>query len=189
VTASSLVKVDLEGNVLSQSDWPVNKAGIVIHTAIHASRPDVGAVMHTHTIAGSAVACLEDGLDPNNFYAAELEGRIAYHEFEGITVEPGERERLVASLGDRPLLILRNHGLLACGQTIAAAFGWLYALERACQVQIASSSAGRLHPVSPEARRRSSTVWGGAMQGAGGGAALFDALWRRVDAIDPSYRS
>jgi ribulose-5-phosphate 4-epimerase/fuculose-1-phosphate aldolase len=183
VTASNLVKVDLEGNVVGHSRWPVNAAGIVIHTAIHAARPDVGAVMHTHSIAGSAVACLEAGLDPDNFYAAELDAKVAYHEFEGITVDPGERQRIVESLGARPLLVLRNHGLLSCGQTIAAAFGWMYAIERACRIQLAASSAGPLHHVSDEARRRSSTVWGTAMSGAGGGAVLFDALWREVDAI------
>ena len=189
VTASNLVKVDLEGNALSHSDWPVNRAGIIIHTAVHAARPDVHAVMHTHTTAGSAVAGLDSGLDPNNFYSALIGDQVAYHEFEGITLERGEQERLVASLGSRPLLILRNHGLLACGPTLPVAFGWMWTIERACEIQVATCAAGAARRISEEARRRSGAVMAYGMDQPGAGADVFNALWRQVDAIDPSYRS
>lgn len=100
VTASNLVKIDLDGNIIGDSDWPVNQAGVIIHTAIHRARPDVHAVMHTHTTAGSAVAGLAGGVDGNNFYSSQLWGQIRYHDFEGITLEEDEQERLVASLGE-----------------------------------------------------------------------------------------
>src|ERR1044072_1858648 len=113
VTASSLVLVDLEGNVLRESQWPVNRAGFVIHSAIHGAIPQAHCVMHTHTTNGVAVSCLKDGLSADNFYGAMLHGRVAYHDLEGVTVDLGERKSLVRDLGDKPLMILRNHGLLA----------------------------------------------------------------------------
>ncbi|HUZ20300.1 MAG TPA: class II aldolase/adducin family protein [Acidimicrobiales bacterium] len=188
VTASNLVKIDLDGNIVGHSDWPVNRAGIIIHTAIHANRPDVSAVMHTHTTAGSAVACLDGGLDRNNFYAAQVDGKVAYHEFEGITLEIGEQERLVASLGHQPLLILRNHGLLSCGRSIPEAFTWLWTLDRACQIQIATASAGPVRQISDEARQRSSQCMDRIMAPADAGSDVFDALWRQLDSCDTSYR-
>ncbi|MFJ5265182.1 class II aldolase/adducin family protein [Streptomyces sp. NPDC088387] len=190
VTASNLVKIDHEGRILSDSEWPVNEAGLLIHTALHTSRPDAHCVMHTHTTAGSAVACLADGLDPDNFYAAQLHNLVAYHDFEGITVNPGERERLAADLGDRPLLILRNHGLLALGPTLPAAFAALWTLQRACEIQLAATFAGRpLAKVGHEAAvqsTRESFQLGDRTQA---GRTLFEALRRKIDRIDPSYRS
>ena len=121
VTASNLVKIDLDGNTVGKSEYPVNKAGFVIHSAIHAVRPDAHCIMHTHTTAGVAVACQEQGITPNNFYGSQLHGRIAYHDFEGISVELDERPRLVKSLGDRNVMVLRNHGLLVCGGGVAEA--------------------------------------------------------------------
>src|SRR5258708_15292869 len=115
VTASSLVLIDLEGNVLRESRWPVNKAGFVIHSAIHGAIPHAHCVMHTHTTTGVAVACLKEGLSSHNFYGAMLHGRVAYHELEGVTVDLTERESLVRDLGDKQGMILRNHGLLAWG--------------------------------------------------------------------------
>ncbi len=134
VTASNLVKIDLQGNIVGESDWPVNRAGVIIHTAIHAARPDVHAVMHTHTTAGSAVAGLDADLDGNNFYASQLWGQVRYHDFEGITLLEDEQERLVNSLGEEWLLVLRNHGLLSAGATLPAAFMRLWTLERACEI-------------------------------------------------------
>ncbi len=118
VTASNLVKVDIEGNIVEDTEYKVNPAGIVIHTAIHAARPDVHCVAHTHTNAGMAVACTQEGLRTDNFYSALLHNQIAYHDFEGITVNADEKPRLIANLGHKSLMILRNHGLLAGGRTI-----------------------------------------------------------------------
>jgi ribulose-5-phosphate 4-epimerase/fuculose-1-phosphate aldolase len=142
VTASNLVLIDTEGNPVRETKWPVNNAGFVIHSAIHAAIPQAHCVMHTHTTTGVAVACLQEGLSPHNFYGAMLVGRVAYHEFEGVTVEPGERQRLVLDIGDKPAVILRNHGLLAWGASVPEAFLMMWTLQRACDVQIAASRAG-----------------------------------------------
>jgi ribulose-5-phosphate 4-epimerase/fuculose-1-phosphate aldolase len=156
VTPENLVKIDLDGNIVGASEWPVNLAGLIIHSAVHAARPDVRCVMHTHTTSGSVVAGLRDGLDWNNFYAAQLYGHLAYHDFEGATTEPGEKERLVTALGSCNLMILRNHGLLACGPTIPAAWFLLWTLQRACDVQVATQSTGRpIMEIGDEARQRS----------------------------------
>jgi len=164
----------------------VNRAGFVIHSAIHASIPEAHCVMHTHTTSGMAVACLKDGLSPTNFYAAQLHGGVAYHEFEGITVEEGERARLVASIGAKRALILRNHGLLAWGPSLPEAFLTLWTLQRACDVQIAASSAGALNPIRDE-------VFAQTVRESGPGEKrtcedVFAAMQRLVDAKDPSYR-
>jgi ribulose-5-phosphate 4-epimerase/fuculose-1-phosphate aldolase len=190
VTASNLVKIDLDGTVLSDSEWPINAAGLLIHSTIHAARPDAHCIMHTHTTAGSGVACLRDGLDPNNFYSAQLLDAVAYHDFEGITVEDDERPRLVADLGDRNLMILRNHGLLALGPTLPAAFAALWTLQRACEIQLAAQSTGQpLTPVPHAAAvlsTRESFQLGDPAQA---GVGLFAALRRKIDTLDPSYRS
>ena len=118
IKASNLLLIDIDGNPVRPADWPVNRAGFVIHSAIHAAIPKAHCVMHTHTTSGIAVACLKEGLSPHNFYGAMLHGRVAYHDFEGITVEEGEKERLVRDIGDKPAVILRNHGLLAWGPSV-----------------------------------------------------------------------
>lgn len=186
VTASSLVLIDAEGNPVRESKWPVNRAGFVIHSALHSSIPRAHCVMHTHTTTGIAVACLKSGLSPDNFYSAMLHGKVAYHDFEGITVEPGERERLVRDIGDKPAVILRNHGLLAWGPSIPEAFLMLWTLQRACDVQIAASAAGAINPIRPE-------VFPQTVRESGPGEKrtcedVFAAMVRLVDARDPSYR-
>ncbi|HUN67532.1 MAG TPA: class II aldolase/adducin family protein [Burkholderiales bacterium] len=186
ITASSLVLIDLEGNPQRETRWPVNKAGFVIHSALHGAIANVNCVMHTHTTTGMAVACLKDGLSPTNFYAAQLHGGVAYHDFEGITVEEGERTRLVASIGDKRAVILRNHGLLAWGTSVPEAFMTLWTLQRACDVQIAASSAGALNPIRNE-------VFAQTVRESGPGEKrtcedVFAAMQRLVDAKDPSYR-
>jgi ribulose-5-phosphate 4-epimerase/fuculose-1-phosphate aldolase len=186
ITASSLVLIDIEGNPLRESKWPVNKAGFIIHSAIHDSVADAHCVMHTHTTTGIAVASLKDGLSPTNFYAAQLHGGVAYHDFEGITVEEGEKGRLVASIGAKRAVILRNHGLLAWGPTVAEAFMTLWTLQRACDVQIAASAAGTLNPIAPE-------VFAQTVRESGPGEKrtcddVFAAMRRLVEAKDPSYK-
>ena len=186
ITASSLVLIDIEGQPVRKTEWPVNRAGFVIHSAIHGAIAQAHCVMHTHTTTGIAVASLEEGLSPHNFYGAMLHGQVAYHEFEGITVEPGEKERLLRSIGAKQAVILRNHGLLAWGPSVSQAFFMLWTLQRACDVQIAASAAGALHPIRPE-------VFPQTVRESGPGEKrtcddVFAALQRLVDAKDPSYR-
>jgi ribulose-5-phosphate 4-epimerase/fuculose-1-phosphate aldolase len=187
VTASSLVLVDIDGNPVRETQWPVNRAGFVIHSAIHGSLKDAHCVMHTHTTNGVAVSCLEEGLSHHNFYGAMLHGKVAYHEFEGITVEPGEKERLVRDLGDKPVMLLRNHGLLAWGASVPEAFMWLWTVQRACDVQITASKAGAVRRVRDEVFPQ--TVREGGPAEKRTCEDVFAALQRKVDRIDPSYRN
>ena len=143
VTPENLVKINLQGEPVSPTAYAVNPAGFIIHAAIHANRPDALCVMHTHTIAGMAVAQLAEGIVANNFQAMQLQGRVGYHPFEGITTKPDEQARIVAALGNNSVLVLRNHGLLSVGRTIGEALAWLFAAEKACEIQIAAASTGR----------------------------------------------
>ncbi len=181
VTASNLVKIDLQGKVLDGSSYPVNPAGFVVHAAIHDGLPGAHCVMHTHTTAGVAVACLQGGLQQTNFYTAQ--------HFEGITIHADEGPRLLKSIGDRNAVILRNHGLLAWGQTLPQTFAILWTLQRACEIQMATFSMGQAIPVSEEIARRCTRD---ALQFSpehGAGQDVFNALVRQVDRIDPSYRN
>ncbi len=188
VTASNLVKIDSAGNVIGKTAWGVNPAGFMIHSAIHTNVPNAHCVMHTHTTEGMAVACKEGGLDWNNFYSAQIYDQVAYHDFEGITVEEGEKERLVDSLGGKRLLILRNHGLLSWGETIPEALVRLWTLNRACQIQMAAEGLpGSSIPLSEEVRRQCARVSLQFDPQYGGGRDVFEALRRTVDAIDSSY--
>lgn len=144
ITASSLVKVDLQGNVVGESREMVNPAGFTIHSAIHDARKDAGCVMHLHTVAGTAVSSQEAGLLPLNQTAMLLNGRVAYHDFEGVALNHDERPRLVADLGDKTAMILRNHGTLAAGRSVAEAFTTMYFLERSCEMQVAAQAGGPL---------------------------------------------
>lgn len=149
VTASSLVKIDLDGNIVEPSEYDVNPAGFTIHSAIHDAREDAHCVVHTHTIGGVAVASMACGLQPCNQWALQFHNRVAYHDFEGIALDHAERERLVRDLGpEHKALILRNHGLLTLGQSVAEAFILMINLERACRVQVAIQSSGQVpYPV------------------------------------------
>jgi len=140
VTATNLVKVDAKGDSVDGSMLPVNKAGFVIHSAVHAARDDAHCIIHTHTTAGSAVASKKGGLRFDNFYSTTLYGEVAYHDFEGITTDTAEQPRLVKSLGSKSILILRNHGLLVACPSIAEAFRTYWTLQRACEIQVAMDS-------------------------------------------------
>lgn len=142
VTASNLVKIDLEGRSLDPDAYPINPAGFVVHSAVHRARADVACVMHSHTTAGQVVSCQRDGLLPLSFTSVFYTDRIAYHDFEGITLDHEESARLAADLGDRNIMILRNHGLLVCGSSIEDAFADHYLLQRACEVQVAAQGSG-----------------------------------------------
>lgn len=143
VTASNLVRIDLQGQSVRPSPWPVNIAGFVVHAAVHQHRHDAHCVIHTHTREGMAVACQTEGLMHDSFYGAMLTGAVAYHDFEGVTVHEDESARIAASLGERDLLILRNHGLLACGADAASAFFNMWLLQRACETQCDAEASGR----------------------------------------------
>jgi ribulose-5-phosphate 4-epimerase/fuculose-1-phosphate aldolase len=188
VTAVNLVKINLRGELVEPSDWPVNPAGFTLHSAIHAGVADAHCVMHTHTTTGSAVACSAAGLSRDNFYAAMLHDRVAYHAFEGITVHADEGPRVVRSIGNCQAVILRNHGLLSWGHNIPQAFAYLWTLQRACDIQVAGAALGATAPVSEAIQRKSSAD---ALQfdpRHGGGRDVFDAMVRLVDQRDASYR-
>jgi len=187
ISASSLVKVDLEGNKLDDSPFPVNPAGFTIHSAVHAAREEVACVLHLHTVAGVAVSAQVHGLLPINQTAMLLNGEIAHHEYEGVALDHDERPRLVADLGERNAMLLRNHGTLTVGATIPEAFLTMYFFERACATQIATlAGGGALHwpaqSVQEVVRRQ-------AKGGTGGVAKLaWDGLLRMLDKADPSYK-
>jgi len=189
VTASNLVKIDLQGRVLDGSRHPVNPAGFTVHAALHDGLEAAHCVMHTHTTAGVAVACLQDGLSQSNFYSAQLHDMVAYHDFEGITIHAEETPRLLRSIGNKPAVILRNHGLLAWGTTLPQTFAILWTLQRACEIQLATLSMGPAIAV-PEAIAAKCTR--DALQfnpQHGAGQDVFDALVRQVDRLDAGYRN
>ena len=186
ITASCLVKVDINGKVLSESEYDINPAGFTIHSAVHAAREDVCCVMHSHTTAGMAVAATTGGLKCHDFAGISLNDRVAYHDFEGVTVDLDERERLSKNLGEKNVMILRNHGLLSCGRTIAEAFRYLYATETACQVQMMAQSSGQtLTLPARKVRERHAR----ALENADNGELAFSALIRLMDRKDPSFRN
>lgn len=192
VTASSLVKIDLNGKVVGDSKYGVNPAGFIIHSAIHAHGEDNVCVMHTHSTAGMALAALEDPLRPISIYAASVFKHLSVHEFEGISTDPAERERLVAHLGLNRSMILRNHGLLVAGRTVPETFLRLFRLERACSVQLAALSAGPVVTMNDRLANRCYEQVEGFSQQAGGnphGETEFNALMRKLDRVDPSYRN
>ncbi len=189
VTASNLVRINLAGDVLDGSTHPVNPAGYTLHSTIHGGIDGAHCVMHTHTTAGVAVASLQGGLSQSNFYSAQLHDMVAYHAFEGITIHAGEGPRVLASIGDKPAVILRNHGLLSWGATLEQAFAILWTLQRACEIQLATLSMGAAIPV-PEAIAQKCTR--DALQfnpAHGAGRDVFDALIRQVDRSDESYKN
>ena len=182
VTASSLIKIGLDGEPRHATPYSVNRAGFVIHSAIHAARADAHCIMHVHTTAGMAVACKEAGLGNDNFYAAQLAGDIAYHDYEGVTTRTDEQDRLVTSLGDRHCLILRNHGLLACEETLPAAFFLMFTLNRACEIQLAAAAIpGPNRALTPEAIAASSHRLHGKVDPQGNARQkVFDAMVRKA---------
>ena len=142
VTASALLKIDIEGNLLQESEYEVNIPGFVIHSAVHKARHDVACVLHTHTVAGIAIATIEEGLQPWFQKATRFHGRLSYHDYEGRSDDMDEQERLVRDLGSNDYMILRNHGLLVCARDIASGFKNMYQMEKSCQAQLAIMQSG-----------------------------------------------
>jgi len=189
VCASNLVKVDAEGRIVGESRWPINPAGFSFHGAIHRTVADAHCVMHVHTTPTMAVCCLEDGLSFTNFYAAQLHGKVAYHDFEGITVHADEGARILASAAGKPVLLLRNHGPVVMGHGLAQTLSLMWLVQRACEVQLAAMSMGALRRIATpvlEACVRDSLNFDPRF---GAGQNAFDALQRLLDADDPSYRA
>lgn len=186
VTASCLIKVNLDGNVVQETTAFINPAGFTIHSAVHAAREDARFVIHLHTTAGVGVAAQAEGLLPIGQNACLLQHQVAYHGYEGLALNHDERERLVADLGDKPLMLLRNHGTLAVGQTAAAAWVAMFFLERACAQQIAALSGGREHVlIAPDAAQAETREQGRGI-GFISGLAWPGAL-RMLDRRSPGY--
>lgn len=189
VTASNLVKVDLSGHVLlDETGRGHNQAGYVIHSAIHAARPDLAAVLHTHTTTGAAVSAQRDGLLMISQHAARYHGRVAYHDYEGFALNLDERQRLVRDLGDKRVMILRNHGLLASGRSIGEALQELYFLERACAIQIAALAGGGELTIPDDAALEQAAQTYERASGGDYTARNWEAFVRQLDAVDASYR-
>ena len=190
IRASDLVKINVEGEMVEiarERPQRVNPAGFTIHSAIHMHRPDLKFVLHTHTAAGMAVSAQEHGLLPITQIAMKFFGRIGYHDYEGLALNIGERERIVADLGPHNALILRNHGLLVGGPTAARTFNWIYFLERACQAQVAALGGGAqvVTPSHDVARKVAAQF---ARPGRHAPANAWAALLRMLDREDPAYR-
>ena len=188
ITASSLVKVDDQCNKVIDSPFPVNPAGFVIHSAVHEAREDAGCVLHTHTRAGVAVSAQAGGVLPISQQSTFVLASLAYHAYEGVAFRDAEKPRLQADLGQANFLMLRNHGLLVVGTTIADAFLSMYIFENSCRIQIDAQCGGELTPVNPlivkgvaEAMR----VQTGGM----GGAFVWPSLIRKLDRLDPGYKT
>jgi len=189
ITASNLVKIDQDCNKLIDSPYPVNPAGFVIHSAVHAAREDVQCVLHTHTRAGIAVSAQKNGVLPISQQSTFVLGSLAYHDYEGVAFRDEEKPRLQADLGEANFLMLRNHGLLTVGKTIADAFLSMYTFENTCQIQIAAQAGGgeltQVNPKIVEGVGLAMKVQTGGL----GGAFVWPSLIRKLDRLDPSYKN
>jgi len=187
VTASNLVKIDVDGNILDETPYQVNRAGFVIHSAIHMARKDLHAVLHTHTVAGQAVSALDRGLLPLNQSAMRFYKRIGHHDFEGVANDLDERERIVADLGEHKCLILKHHGLLTAGVNVGEAFNLMYYLEKSCETQMMVLASNQPYSLPSEAscEKSAQIFWGNGR--------VHDrdwpALMQLVESIDPSFRN
>ena len=189
ITASSLVKVNLQGDIVSETGHFINPAGFTIHSAIHAARHDVACVLHTHSLHGVAISAQKDGLLPLSQQSLFPLSGLAYHDYEGVALNEAEKPRLVADLGAKNLMILRNHGLLTCGKTAAEAFLYMYLLDSSCRIQILAQSGGKeLVHIHPQILQGIAAQVEMVTKGLGADLA-FPALLRKLDRIDASYKT
>jgi ribulose-5-phosphate 4-epimerase/fuculose-1-phosphate aldolase len=193
ITASSLIKIDIQGKVLQDTPFPINPAGFVIHSAVHAARHDAQCVMHTHTLNGVAVSAQKRGLLPISQFSIFVLASLGYHDYEGVALNDDEKPRLVADLGHKVFLMLRNHGLLTVGPTVAGAFQAMYSFETACAVQIRAQAGGAigdggLIEIPPAILRTAAEQARQVTLGAGPGALIWPGLLRRLDRIDSGWR-
>jgi len=188
ITASSLVKIDLQGKKLMESPYEINPAGFTIHSAIHAARDDAKCVLHTHSLNGVAVSATKEGVLPISQQSTFVLASLAYHDYEGVALRDDEKPRLVRDLGDKNFYMLRNHGLLTVGPTVADAFVLMYLFEATCAIQLrAQSTHKELIPIEPKVLE-TATMMGKMITRVGAGALAWPGLLRRLDRIDPSYR-
>ncbi len=189
ITASSLVKIDLAGGKVMESPFDINPAGFTIHSAVHEARADAHCVMHLHTIEGVAVSCQKEGLRAISQQSLFPLSNLAYHDYEGVALDPEEKARLVRDLGERHNMILRNHGLLTCGETVADTFLYMYILQKACEVQVrAQAGGGELIPIAQpivDGIRQAANV---VLRQSGGNIA-WPGILRKLDRTDPSWRT
>lgn len=190
MTASNLVKIDLAGAIHDDTPHEINPAGYVIHSAVHGARHDAVCVLHTHSHYATLVSTLADGFVPLTQTGFQFHGRVAYHDYEGFALDAEERRRLTADLGERNVLVLRNHGVLTIGRSVAEAFRRLYYFELACRVQIDAMAAGRVRRPPAEVMERTAQQWDSGAAGIGGGGTTreWPALLRLLDSLDPSWR-
>jgi ribulose-5-phosphate 4-epimerase/fuculose-1-phosphate aldolase len=193
ITASNLLKMDLDGNLAEPSEYEANRAGYVIHSAIYMGRPDVECVIHTHTEADIAVGALEEGLLPLSQWAMRFYDRLGYHDYEGVSLDLDERERLQQSIGNHPVLVLRNHGLLATGRNVAEAFSFTYHFERSAEAQLkimaaVAVGAKMVVPTAETCERQAAQFANAVNNPRLGGQREWPALLRLADRLDPSYR-
>jgi ribulose-5-phosphate 4-epimerase/fuculose-1-phosphate aldolase len=190
ITASSLVKVGLDGQPTAPTNYPVNPAGFTIHSAIHEVRHDAGCVIHVHTPDGTAVASVEGGLLPVNQAAQSVCFDLAYHDYEGIALDHDERPRLQKDLGEKNLMLLRNHGTLTVGRTVAEAFLRMYFLERACTMQVRTASLGKaIYPVEAGVADKNAEIISKGNAANIADKLVWPAMLRRLDRIDTSYKN
>jgi ribulose-5-phosphate 4-epimerase/fuculose-1-phosphate aldolase len=189
ITASSLVKIDLDGKKLSPSPYEINPAGFTIHSAIHAAREDAKCVLHTHSLDGVAVSATREGVLPISQQSTFVLASLAYHDYEGVALNADEKPRLVRDLGDKNFFMLRNHGLLTVGPTIPDAFLLMYLFEATCRIQLRAQSTGQpLIPIEPKVLENA-TMMGRMVTRAGAGGFTWPALLRKLDRIDTSYKT
>ena len=189
VCASNLVKIDIDGNTLDGSPYPVNKAGFTQHGYFHRHLDWAHAICHVHTTASMAVCSLEGGLQPVNFYACNFMGKLGYHDFEGITVRGEEADRLKANLGDKRILMLRNHGPVVMGRAVPEMFLQMWALQRACEIQVATMGMGKAIQIGDDVVKvHQRDLVQGKVPGTAPGEADFAAWTRRIDRVDRSWR-
>tara|TARA_R110002012_G_scaffold105609_3_gene246615 strand:+ start:523 stop:1107 length:585 start_codon:yes stop_codon:yes gene_type:complete len=187
VTASSLVKVNLQGEKVMASDYNINPAGFVIHSAVHEAREDAQCVMHLHTTAGIAVSTQKEGLLPLSQQSLFALSSMSYHEYEGVALNPDEKKRLVADLGSTNFMILRNHGLLTCADSIADAFLGMFLLQRACEIQLQAQASGQeLIPI-PEQILAGIRAQAKQVTRSAGGALAWPGILRKLDRTNPGY--
>ena len=187
VCASNLVKIDIEGNIVGASEHPVNATGFALHAAVHAARADAFCVMHLHNTAGIAVSMQRNGLLPGSQHALRFHGHLAYHDYEGLAFTPAEGERMIGNLRDKAAMLLRNHGTLTLGRTVAEAYVLMATLIKACEIQLQAQAGegGLVLPSAAVAARTAEQLFdGGAIEG----ALEWPALLRKLDRIDRSYR-
>jgi ribulose-5-phosphate 4-epimerase/fuculose-1-phosphate aldolase len=190
ITASSLIKIDMQGNKVSDSPWPVNPAGFVIHSAVHAARHDVVCVLHTHALNGVAVSAQKNGVLPLSQQSIFVLAELAYHDYEGVALRDDEKPRLVADMGKKNFLMLRNHGLLTAGRTVSEAFQRMYTFEATCTIQVrAQAGGGELIPIQQGIIDTAMDQARQVTNNLGPHLLVWPGLLRRLDRLDPSYKT